>query len=159
MDVGSSFLPRWAEPITGGRCPLAGLPARRREPERQAKLADRWGKTKNSGWNVDGDARLDLRGMNGQRAFHAGDIALGGYSLGDEALERLQVGRHAFQDEIHFTRQHVALAHFWPAAHPLLEMLEIGILLAGQADKDEAGDGIAQGLAVQVGVIAFDITG
>ena len=57
--------------------------------------------------------------------------------------------RHAFEQEIHFARQHVAFAHFRPAAHPFLEMLEVGILLAGQADKDEAGDRKAQRLAVQ----------
>ena len=41
-------------------------------------------------------------------------------------------------------------------ARAFLEMLEIGILLAGQADKDKAGDLKAQRLAVQLGVIALD---
>ena len=64
--------------------------------------------------------------------------------------------RHAFEDEIHFARQHVALAHLRPAAGAFLEMLEVGVLLAGQADKDEAGHLEAQRLAVQIGVIALD---
>ena len=38
-------------------------------------------------------------------------------------------------------------------------MLEVGILLAGQADKDEAGHLEAQRLAVQIGVIALDEAG
>ena len=74
-------------------------------------------------------------------------------------LERRQVARHAFEEEIHLARQHVALAHFRPAPRPFLEMLEVGVLLAGQADKDEAGDLKAQRLAVQFGVIALDIAG
>ena len=44
-------------------------------------------------------------------------------------------------------------------AHPFLEMLEIGVLLAGQPDKDKAGDLKAQRLAVQVGMIALDEAG
>ena len=81
-----------------------------------------------------------LGGMNHQRAFHAGDILLGRQRIGDEGWKPTDRWRHAFEQEIHFARQHVAFAHFRPGAHPLLEMLEIGVLLAGQADKDKAGD-------------------
>src|SRR6202000_1288680 len=105
--------------------------------------------SKTSGRDIYWNAGLDLGRMDRQRTFDAGDIALRCHRLGDEGLEGLEISRHAFQDEIHFTRQHVTLAHFRPAAHPLLEMLEIGVLLAGKADKDEAGDGKAQRLALQ----------
>src|SRR6185312_3875805 len=116
-------------------------------------------KTAKLGRNLDRHAWLDLRWVDHQRTLHAGDIALRRHRLCHESLEGLKISGDAFQDEIHFTRQHVALAHFRPTAHPLLEMLEIGVLLAGEADKDEAGDGIAQRLAVQIGMIAFDIAG
>ena len=38
-------------------------------------------------------------------------------------------------------------------------MLEVAVLLAGQPDKDKAGDFKAQRLGVQVGVIALDEAG
>src|SRR4051812_46116474 len=106
--------------------------------------------------HFDGIARLLLRGMDHQRAFHAGHILFRGHRIGDEALEGRQVAGHAFEEEIHLARQHVALAHFLPAAGALLEMLEIRVLLAGEADKDEAGDLEAQRLPVQLGMIALD---
>src|SRR5205823_5636575 len=108
--------------------------------------------------DLNGKARLLLGGVDHQRAFHAGDILLCRDRVGDEALECRQVPRHAFEDEIHFPRQHVALAHFRPAARAFLEVLEVAVLLAGQADKDEPGDLKAKRLAVQFGMIAADIT-
>ncbi len=51
----------------------------------------------------------------------------------------------------------MALAHFRPAPRAFLEMLEIAILLAGQADKDKADDFKTQRFAVQFGVIAANI--
>src|SRR6201996_8812513 len=92
-----------------------------------------------SGRDLDGIARLLLGGMDHQRALHAGDVLLRRHRVGDEALERRKILGHAFEDEIHLTRQHVALPHFSPTAGAFLEMLEIGVLLAGQTDKDEAG--------------------
>src|ERR1700679_447298 len=94
--------------------------------------------------------------MDHQRAFHTGDIFLRRHRVGDEGLESRQVGSDAFEDEIHLARQHVTLPHFRPAPRAFLEMLEIAILLAGQPDKDKAGDFKAQRLAVQFGVIALD---
>ena len=81
-----------------------------------------------------------FRSMDHQRTFHAGDIFFRRHRVGDEALERRKIARHAFEDEVHFTRQHVALAHLRPAPRAFLEMLEIAVFLAGQADKNKAGD-------------------
>jgi hypothetical protein len=95
--------------------------------------------------------------MNDQRAFHAIDILLGGQRA-DERLEGGQVFRHAFEQEIHFSRQHVALAHLRPAPDACLEGLEVGLFLAGQADEDEARHLIAQRPGIEIGVITFDVT-
>src|SRR6185369_12892041 len=111
-----------------------------------------------SGGHGDGITRFLLGSMDHQRAFHAGDILFRRHDIGDEALERRQVARHAFENEIHLARQHVAFAHFRPAPRAFLEMLEIAILLAGQTHKDKTGDFKAQRFAVQFGVIAFDET-
>src|SRR5688572_12231945 len=106
-----------------------------------------YGKT----WGALGD-------VDHQRAFHAGDVLFGGYRVGNEGLKGRQVARHAFEDEIDFARQHVALAHLRPAPRAFLEVPEIAILLAGQADKDETGDFETQRLAVEIGVIPLDET-
>src|SRR6185436_15978823 len=104
-------------------------------------------------------ARLLFGGMDHQRTLDAGDILFHRHGVGDEALKRRQVASDAFEDEIHFAGKHVALAHFRPAARAFLEMLEIAVFLARQTDKDKTGDFKAQRFSVQLGVIAFDITG
>jgi hypothetical protein len=62
------------------------------------------------------------------------------------------------QQEIHFARKHVALAHLRPGAHLLLEALEIGFRLAGQPDENKSLDLEAQHLGVEIGVIAANVS-
>ena len=50
----------------------------------------------------------------------------------------------------------MALPDFLPAPGAFLEVLEVGILLTGQTDKDKARNLEAQRLAVQFGMVALD---
>src|SRR5215471_179721 len=95
--------------------------------------------------------------MNDKRALHAGDVLLSRQRLGDEGLERRQVARDAFQQEVDFAREHVALTNLWPSSDPLLEVLEIRIMLARESDEDETRDFEAERPGVEIGVIALDI--
>src|SRR5665213_2457936 len=97
--------------------------------------------------------------MNHERRFHAGDILRGRERIGDEGLERRQILRHAFQKKIDFAGKHVAFAHLRPTAGLFLEMLEIGVGLAGQAHKDKTRDFVTEQLAFEIGVVALDVAG
>ena len=63
------------------------------------------------------------------------DIFRRGQFASQKFLKIIPVMRHDFQQKIGLAHQHVALAHLWPGADHLLELLEIGLGLAGQADK------------------------
>ena len=69
--------------------------------------------------------------------------------LGDEGLEGLQVRRHAFQHEVDLARQHPAFAHQRLLADEVLELLEVGLGLAGQVHHGEHGDLVAEQLLVE----------
>ena len=88
--------------------------------------------------NLQRHAGFGFGGMDDQRSLDAGDILLRRQRFGDEGLERRKILRHAFEKEIHLAGQHVALADCGPRSHALFELLEIVIVLAGQADKDKA---------------------
>ena len=64
--------------------------------------------------------------------------------FGDESLERFEIRRHAFEDEIDLARQHPAFAHQRLLAHDMPRRLEIGFRLAGQMHHGEGDELIAE---------------
>ena len=50
----------------------------------------------------------------------------------------------------------MALAHLRPGADHLLELLQIGLGLAGQPDKGKDLNGVAEGFGIDIGVVAAD---
>ena len=81
-----------------------------------------------------------------------------GETLGQLVLVR-GVARHQAQHEVVGPARHVALAHLRPAAGQGLEVVQHRLRLAVQADQREEGHLEAQGLGVQVGVVALDEAG
>jgi len=79
--------------------------------------------------------------------------------IGDEILERRHVGRHAFQDEVDFARQHPAFAHQRLGAHEILERAQIGVGLAGQMHRCEHRDIETEPARIQQSAIPLDIAG
>ena len=77
--------------------------------------------------------------------------------LRDEGLECLEIGRHAFEDEVDLAGQHPAFAHQRLGAHEILERLEVGIGLARQVHHGEDGHLVAEELLVEQRTIAFDV--
>src|SRR5262249_59621111 len=73
-----------------------------------------------------------FRGPDHQRGFYARHVRCRGQLVDDEILERAQVRRNAFQEEIDLARKHVAIADDGRGARTLLEGNEIGLGLAVQ---------------------------
>jgi MFS family permease len=121
-------------------------------------VKQRRGKSPDRSRRVERDSNLVFTRTDDQRRLHARHILRGGESFGNERLERGKVPGHAFQEEVHFARQHVTLAHRAPVARLILEFLQIGVGLARKPDEDEAGDFIAERPGVQFGVIPLDET-
>src|SRR6201981_2715453 len=74
-------------------------------------------------------------------------------------LERAEVRRHAFQEEIDLARKHVTIADDGRGARTLLEGNEIGLGLAVQPDRGERSDVEAERLVIQDCGEAFDDAG
>ena len=83
-----------------------------------------------------------------QRGLDVAHVRRAG-QLGDEGLEGLEVRRHAFQHEVDLARQHPAFAHQRLLADEVLELLEVGLGLAGEMDHGEHRDLVAQQLLVE----------
>lgn len=79
-----------------------------------------------------------LAGVDHHRAFYAGHIFLSGQGFRDKGLKFGEIPGDAFQQKIDFARQHVALAYKGPDSDSLFEMLQIGIVLTQETDKDKA---------------------
>ncbi len=79
-----------------------------------------------------------------------------GEDVDDELLRRVQILGHAFEQEVDFSRQHVALSHDRPAPHPFLEGHEIGLGLAVEPDHGEHGEFETKLLGIENGAVAGD---
>ena len=82
-----------------------------------------------------------------------------GGELLDEGLEGLQVGRHAFENEVDLAREHPAFAHQRLRAHEILEGREIGFRLARQMHHGEHRHLVAELLLVEQRAVALDVAG
>ncbi len=71
--------------------------------------------------NVERHRRLVFRTPDHEARLHAGHVGRRGQFLRQEPLERRQIRRHAFEDEIDLAVEHVALAHQRPFARFGLE--------------------------------------
>jgi hypothetical protein len=107
--------------------------------------------------NVKRNTRLVFRSADDETGFHAGHVGGSGELLGEEGLERPQIGRDALEDEIHFAVEHVALAHQRPALALGLESREIDLGLTHQTDHGKDLNLETQFARIDLGVIAADI--
>ncbi|CAA7623893.1 Extracellular ligand-binding receptor (modular protein) [Magnetospirillum sp. LM-5] len=94
---------------------------------------------------------------DGQAALDVADVGSRRQLGGQETLIIVPVMGDDLQQKVGLAGQHVALAHLGPGQHQLLECLEIGLGLAVQADMGENGDVEAQGVRLDLGVVAADI--
>ena len=87
------------------------------------------------------------------------DVGSGGELSGQELLIGVPVLGNHFQKEIGLARQHVAFADLGPLPDSFLKSLQIRLGLRIEADLGEHGDVEAQGLGLQIGVIAANVPG
>src|SRR5260221_4549902 len=104
--------------------------------------------------DLDRDARLQLAGANRQRRFDMADIGRRRQIGGEEFLIRVPVMGNNLQQEIRLARQHVAFADQGPGLYQGFEGLEVMLRLTVKADMGKNSDTEAQGLGIDLGMIA-----
>ena len=77
----------------------------------------------------------------------------------EKALVAVPIGRDNFQQKIGLSSQHVSFAHFGPSRYQLLEGLQIGLSLAGEADLSKNGYSVAERFGREISVIAANDAG
>src|SRR5438552_7803380 len=82
-----------------------------------------------------------------------------GGKLGHESLQRLEVRRHAFENEINLPGKHPALPYQWFLADELFECLQVGFRLAGQVDHGKNRHLESETFFIEQGAIALDVAG